>query len=99
MAGAIVGLLSIAAGPAQAISGFQAGASSVDITPPAYTSESDAAFVPACGSSTAQIAQLWPGPRKFAFEKPYVDSYGVAATRRATPTATPITPVATRRPT
>jgi hypothetical protein len=33
--------------------------------------------VPAWGTSTAQLAQLWPGPRQFAFEKPYVDVYGV----------------------
>ncbi len=56
---------------------FKAGATSVDVTPPPYTSESDSAFVPACGTSAAQVAQLWPGPRDFAFEKPYVDAQGV----------------------
>ncbi|TMK97567.1 MAG: hypothetical protein E6G34_07580 [Actinobacteria bacterium] len=61
----------------QAASAFQAGAARADITPPAYTTESDAAFVPACGTSPAQVAQLWPGPRPFQFEKPYVDAYGL----------------------
>jgi hypothetical protein len=65
-----------AAAPACAAAPFEAGASSVDITPPPYTTESDAAFVPACATSAAQVAQLWPGPRRFAFEKPYVDVYG-----------------------
>jgi hypothetical protein len=65
------------AAPAHAASGFQAGAARVDITPPPHTEASDAAFVPACGTSTAQVAQLWPGPRPFAFEKPYVDEYGL----------------------
>jgi hypothetical protein len=73
----LLGMLAIAAGPAGAASSFRAGASSVDITPPPYTSASDAAFVPACGTSTDQVQQVWPGPRKFAFEKPYVDLYGV----------------------
>jgi hypothetical protein len=56
---------------------FQAGAAKVDITPPTYTTASDAAFVPVCGTSAAQVAELWPGPRRFAFEKPYVDEQGV----------------------
>src|SRR5438128_9050137 len=60
-----------------AASAFQAGAARAAITPPAYTTESDAAFVPACGTSPAQVAQLWPGPRRFAFEKPYVDAHGL----------------------
>ncbi len=55
---------------------FEAGAAKVSITPPAYTTTSDAAFVPACGTSAAQVAELWPGPREFAFEKPYVDVGG-----------------------
>ncbi|HWX95843.1 MAG TPA: hypothetical protein VNZ01_03240 [Solirubrobacteraceae bacterium] len=63
--------------PARAASSFQAGAASADITPPPYTEASDGAFVPACATSIAQVAQLWPGPRRFAFEKPYVDLYGV----------------------
>jgi hypothetical protein len=74
---AILAAFVLSAAPVRAASSFQAGAASVDITPPAYTEASDAAFVPACGTSTAQVAQLWPGPRKFAFEKPYVDLYGV----------------------
>jgi hypothetical protein len=61
---------------APAAGAFQAGAAKADITPPAYTTASDAAFVPACGTSAAQVAQLWPGPREFAFEKPYVDLRG-----------------------
>src|SRR5438128_10597968 len=61
----------------QAASAFQAGAPRADITPPAYTTESDAAFVPACGTSPAQVARLWPGPRPFAFEKPHVGAYGL----------------------
>src|SRR2546422_3720391 len=60
-----------------AASAFQAGAAKADITPPAYTTESDAAFVPVCGASPAQVAQLWPGPRPFQFEKPYIDTYGL----------------------
>lgn len=51
---------------------FEAGAAEVDITPPPYTSASDQAFVPACGSSPAQVAKLWPGRRQFAFEDPYI---------------------------
>src|SRR6202035_5646003 len=77
MAGVLLGVVAIAPGLAQAASGFQAGAAGADITPPPYTTESDAAFVPACGTSAAQVAQLWPGPRKFAFEKPYIDTLGV----------------------
>ena len=74
--GAMLGALALAA-PAQAASGFLAGAASVDVTPPPYTQASDAAFVPACGTSAAQVSQLWPGPRPFAFEKPYIDQYGL----------------------
>lgn len=74
-AAATIAVLAIGA-PACAAAPFEAGASSVDITPPPYTTESDAAFVPVCGTSAAQVAQLWPGPRRFAFEKPYVDQYG-----------------------
>jgi hypothetical protein len=76
-AAVLLAMLALAAGPAGAASSFRAGAGSVDITPPPYTSASDAAFVPACGTSTDQVQQLWPGTRKFAFEKPYVDLYGV----------------------
>jgi hypothetical protein len=75
--GATVAVLAMACTPAQATSGFQAGAASADITPPPYSTASDAAFVPACGVNPAQVAQLWPGPREFAFEKPYVDAYGL----------------------
>lgn len=61
--------------------GFEAGAAQTDITPPALATGAgqalDAAeFVPACGLSEAQVAQLWPGKRLFAFEKPYVDLFG-----------------------
>ena len=56
---------------------FKAGAARADITPPPYTTASDAAFVPICGTSAAQVAELWPGPRPFAFEKPYRDIYGL----------------------
>jgi hypothetical protein len=66
----------IAVTPAQAGSGFKAGAANVDITPPPYTTASDAAFVGLCGATPAEVAQLWPGPREFAFEKPYVDLQG-----------------------
>jgi hypothetical protein len=69
--------LGIALACAPGADAFKAGAASVDITPPAFTTESDAAFVPACGTTPAQVAQLWPGPRDFAFEKPYIDSYGL----------------------
>jgi hypothetical protein len=64
-------VLAIAAAPAGA--SFSVGAASTDITPAPYTTASDAAFVPACGVTPAQVAELWPGPRKFAFEKPYRD--------------------------
>src|SRR5206468_12568023 len=53
------------------------GAASVDVTPPPHTPASDAAFVPICGATPEQVAQLWPGPRQFAFEEPYVDVHGV----------------------
>jgi hypothetical protein len=68
----LCGLL-LGAGHAAAARGFAAGAASADITPPAYTPASDAAFVPACGATPEQVAQLYPGPRPFQFEKPYVD--------------------------
>ena len=64
-------MLAIGAAPAGA--SLSVGAASTDITPPPYNTASDAAFVPACGASAAQVAELWPGPRKFAFEKPYRD--------------------------
>ncbi len=72
-----LGALGAAAPIAQAAGSFEAGAASVDITPPAYTSASDAAFVPTCGTTAAQVAELWPGPRPFQFEKPYRDTYGI----------------------
>ena len=56
---------------------FEAGAAQVDITPPLRTAATDTAeFVPACGSSTAQIAELWTGKRIYAFSKPYIDLFG-----------------------
>ncbi|MCW3067542.1 MAG: hypothetical protein JWL67_167 [Solirubrobacterales bacterium] len=66
-----------AAGPVTPAAAFRAGAAKVDVTPPSYTTSSDAAFVPACGTTPEQVAQLWPGPRPFAFEKPYVDAHGL----------------------
>jgi hypothetical protein len=76
-AAGILAALAIAASPAGATSTFEVGAATVDVTPSPYTPASDAAFVPACGTSPAQVAQLWPGPRQFVFEKPYVDLQGV----------------------
>src|SRR6202035_1536608 len=76
MACVLLGVVAIAPGLAQAASGFQAGAAGADITPPPYTTESDAAFVPACGTSAAQVAQLWPAPRKFAFANTAIDTLG-----------------------
>jgi hypothetical protein len=74
---AICVVVATAAGPASSASAFKAGAAKVDVTPPPYTTASDAAFVPVCGTTPAQVAQLWPGPRGFSFEKPYVDAYGL----------------------
>jgi len=62
---------------AASASALEAGAASGDITPPVRSAETDAAFIPACGTSDAQIEELWPGPRPFAFEKPYRDIYGL----------------------
>jgi hypothetical protein len=62
---------------APAASALKAGAAKADITPPPRTTESDSVFVPACGATAAQVQELWPGPRPFAFEKPYVDAYGL----------------------
>jgi hypothetical protein len=73
---AILAAATLAAASAQAASPLEAGAAATDVTPPPYTSASDAAFVPVCGTSPEQVAQLWPGPRRFAFEKPYVDVLG-----------------------
>ncbi len=75
LAGALLAACTIGAQAADAAK-FEAGAAKVSVTPPAYTTETDAAFVPACGTSAAQVAELWPGPRRFAFEKPYVDVGG-----------------------
>jgi hypothetical protein len=60
---------------------FAVGASQVDITPPASDTTlgeqlDDSDFVPYCGTSPSQVAQLWPGKRLFAFEDPYVDLKG-----------------------
>src|SRR2546426_501238 len=65
-----------AAGPAKSNEPFLAGAATADITPPPWTAESDAAFVPACGPDPATISQAWPGDRPFAFEEPYIDQSG-----------------------
>ena len=93
------GDLGAGAPAASAAGGFQVGAATADITPPLYSTASDSAFVPTCGTSPAQVAQLWPGKRLFEFEKPYVDLYGLGRYAPGTPTATPITPGATRLPT
>ena len=62
-------------------SAFEIGAAEADVTPPALATPVgqvlDAAeFVPTCGTSEAQIAQLWPGKRPFAFTDPYVPLLG-----------------------
>jgi hypothetical protein len=72
----VIGATATLASSAGAAASFQAGAASVDVTPPPFSEASDGAFVPACGTSASQVAQLWPGPRRFAFEKPYLDLYG-----------------------
>jgi hypothetical protein len=74
--GVALAILAIGAASAQAAS-FKVGAASTDVTPPAYSTASDAAFVPTCGATPAQVAELWPGPRPFAFEKPYRDNFGL----------------------
>lgn len=56
---------------------FAVGAMTVDITPPAWTAASDALFAPVCAPTADLVSTIWPGPRKFAFEKPYVDQYGL----------------------
>ena len=71
------GVLGAGAPAASAAGAFQVGAATADITPPLYSTASDSAFVPTCGTSPAQVAQLWPGKRLFEFEKPYVDLYGL----------------------
>jgi hypothetical protein len=75
--GAIFAAAIAACAFAGSASAFQAGAAKADITPPPYTTASDATFVPSCGTSAAQVAELWPGPREFAFEKPYIDAHGL----------------------
>jgi hypothetical protein len=62
---------------ATSASALEAGAAGADITPPARTAATDTAFMPVCGTSEAQIEELWPGPRPFAFEKPYRDLYAL----------------------
>jgi hypothetical protein len=62
--------------------GFEVGAASADVTPPALDTPLGAKldaeeFVPACGSSEAQIAKLWSGKRLFAFTDPYIDLFHV----------------------
>jgi hypothetical protein len=74
--GVALAILTIGAASARAAS-FKVGAASADVTPPAYSTASDAAFVPVCGTTPAQVAELWPGPRPFAFEKPYRDNFGL----------------------
>ncbi|HUE58256.1 MAG TPA: hypothetical protein VMO88_01605, partial [Acidimicrobiales bacterium] len=80
--------IAVASGPAVADSSgsfppapFEVGAGQTDITPPSLATPlgrmlDDADFVPVCAPSAAALAQLWPGRRLFAFEKPYVDLFG-----------------------
>src|SRR5436190_3506145 len=68
--------LALCVATAGAATGLRAGAASVAVTPPPHTTASDAAFVPICGATPEQVAQLWPGPRQFDFEEPYVDVQG-----------------------
>lgn len=79
------GLLQLAGAGAQGSSSgpstFEAGAADADITPPALDTAlgqalDSAAFTPLCGTSEAQINQLWPGKRLFAFTDPYRDLFG-----------------------
>jgi hypothetical protein len=74
---AAVGVTVAAGIAASSASAFEAGATSADITPPVRSAATDAAFMPVCGASEAQIEAVWPGPRPFAFEKPYRDIYGL----------------------
>ena len=65
---------------ANTTTGFLVGAADADVTPPALATpqgqaQDAAAFVPACGISEAQIAQVWTGKRLFAFTDPYVDLF------------------------
>ena len=69
--------LALGVSTAGAATGLQVGAASAEVTPPPHTTASDAAFVPTCGATPEQVEQLWPGPRQFAFEEPYVDVHGV----------------------
>lgn len=57
---------------------FELGAAQTDVTPPALDTAAGRAldraeFVPACGTTEAQVERLWTGRRLFAFEKPYLD--------------------------
>lgn len=63
--------------PASNPKAFEAGAAQVDITPPLRTAATDTAqFVPACGSSAAELAKLWTGKRIYAGSEPYIDLFG-----------------------
>src|SRR6476659_3213911 len=75
--GTILGTAVVLSVGAPAASAFEAGAAKADITPPPYTAESDSAFTPVCGTTPAQVSQVWTGPRLFAFEKPYIDAHGL----------------------
>lgn len=66
-----------AATPTPAAAVLHTGAAVESVTPPPWTPASDQAFVPACGSSVAQVEKLWPGKRLYAFEEPYIDLYGL----------------------
>ena len=78
---ALAGTAPAGIAPLSAGAEFEVGAAQTDITPPALATPAGQAldsseFVPFCGASEVQIAQLWPGRRLFAFEKPYVDLSG-----------------------
>ncbi|MHB1487755.1 MAG: hypothetical protein ACYCS7_06970 [Acidimicrobiales bacterium] len=56
---------------------FRTGAAVRNITPAPWAPASDQVFVPGCGTSVAQVEQLWPGKRLYSFEEPYVDRLGL----------------------
>jgi hypothetical protein len=77
MVPAVAGALILMGVSATSASALEAGAAGADITPPVRSAATDAVFMPVCGTSEAQIEELWPGPRPYAFEKPYRDTYGL----------------------
>ncbi|HVT34986.1 MAG TPA: hypothetical protein VHE37_05360, partial [Nevskiaceae bacterium] len=65
----LIGLLLALPGLAHA-DGYSAGAARVDTTPPPFDATADAAAFPLCPSA------VYTGPRRFAFEEPYIDLNG-----------------------